>query len=191
MINIRIPMILILMLALMACGSGSGDGSGDGSGTDNVGSSGSGSPVEVSLERLSDAEFNALTEEEKFAVSNKALGALFKGVAPDEFFDLTNGVFALVLKTDQNYVSQIENDLSKTVNESQYRNLITQKYEFDENQEPLQYPLALLYEVPLSKNYFEIWMLIITIPMIKNWKIWPWPNQIYFHKQIKVNVNLH
>ncbi len=158
MINIRIPMILILMLALMACGSGSGDGSGDGSGTDNVGSSGSGSPVEVSLERLSDAEFNALTEEEKFAVSNKALGALFKGVAPDEFFDLTNGVFALVLKTDQNYVSQIENDLSKTVNESQYRNLITQKYEFDENQEPLQYPLALLYEVPLSKNYFEIWM---------------------------------
>ena len=64
MINIRIPMILILMLALMACGSGSGDGSGDGSGTDNVGSSGSGSPVEVSLERLSDAEFNALTEED-------------------------------------------------------------------------------------------------------------------------------
>ena len=60
MINIRIPMILILMLALMACGGGSGDGSG----TDNVGSSGSGSPVEVSLERLSDAEFNALTEED-------------------------------------------------------------------------------------------------------------------------------
>ena len=141
-------MILILTLALMACGGGSG-----GDGTD-----GGGEAVEATTERLSDEEYNALTEEEKFAVANKAMGALFKGVAPDEFFDLGNGVFALALQTDQNYLTKIENDLSKTVNETQYRNLISQKYEFDERQEPIQYPLALLYEIPLSKNYLEIWM---------------------------------
>jgi hypothetical protein len=149
MLNKSIPIILILMLALMACGSGGGNGTDD---------PGGGSVVEASMARLSDEEFNALTEEEKFAVSNKVLGTLFKGVAPDEFFDLGNGVFALALQTDQNYLTKIENDLSKTVNESQYRNLISQKYEFDEKQEPIQYPLALLYEVPLSKTYFEIWM---------------------------------
>jgi hypothetical protein len=150
MLNRSIPIILILTLALMACGGGSGGDSTDGS----VG----GASVEATTERLSDEEFNALTEEEKFGVSNKALGVLFKGVAPDEFFDLGNNVFALALQTDQNYLTKIENDLSKPVNESQYRNLISQKYEFDERQEPIQHPLALLYEMPLSKNYFEIWM---------------------------------
>ena len=150
MLNRRIPIILMLMLTLIACGSGSGGG-----GTDDPGG---GAAVATIMERLSDEEYNALTEEEKFAVANKAMGALFKGVAPDEFFDLGNGVFALALQTDQNYLTKIENDLSKTVNESQYRNLISQKYEFDERQEPIQYPLALLYEIPLSKNYLEIWM---------------------------------
>jgi hypothetical protein len=152
MINTRIPMILILMFALVACSNGGGSGSGDSDG------SVSGLMVEESLERISDADYNALTEEDKFGVSNKVMGALFKGVAPAEFFDLGTGVSAQALQTDQNYVSKIENDLSQPVNETQYRNLIKQKYEFDEKQEPIQYQLALLYEVPLSKNYFELWM---------------------------------
>ncbi len=152
MTNTRIPLILILMFLLVACDSGGGSGSGD-----SDGSAGS-SQVEESLERLSDEDFNALTEEDKLGVSNKVMGALFKGVAPDEFFDLGAGVAALALQTDENYVAKIENDLSKPVNETRYRNLIKQKYEFDEKQEPIQYQLALLYEVPLSKNYFELWM---------------------------------
>lgn len=157
MLNRIIPITLILIFALAACGGGDGGGDSGGDsgsvGTDGSASSSSPPSKEVILERLSDEEYNALTEEEKFAVSNKALGALFKGVAPDEFFDLGNGVFALALQTDQNYLTKIENDLSKTVNESQYRNRISQKYEFDEKQEPIQHPLALLYEIPLSKNY--------------------------------------
>ena len=151
MLNRSIPIILMLTLVLMACGSGGGSGGG-------TGDTGGGTTVTASMERLSDEEYNSLTEEEKFAVANKALGALYKGVAPDEFFDLGNGVFALALQTDQNYITKIENDLSIPINETPYRNLISQKYEFDERQEPIQYPLALLYEIPLSKNYFEIWM---------------------------------
>ena len=159
MLNRIIPIILILIFALAACGGG-GDSGGNGGKDDKNDSSNSQTAPspEVFLERLSDEEYNALTEEEKFAVSNKALGALYKGIAPDAFFDLGNGVLALALQTDQNYLTQIENDLSKTVNESQYRNLISRKYEFDEKQEPIQHPLALLHEIPLSKNYFEIWM---------------------------------
>ncbi len=150
--NTRILLILILMCLPVACGSGGGSGSDD---SDN--SVGPLQPQE-SLERLSDEDYNALTEEDKFGVSNKVMGALYKGVAPAEFFDMGAGVAALALQTNENYVSKIENDLSKPVNETPYRNLIAQKYEFDEKQEPIQYQLALLYEIPLSKNYFELWM---------------------------------
>jgi hypothetical protein len=154
----NIPIILILMFALVACGGSSGGGTDDSSDGSGGGSAVAVAAVEESLERLSDEDFNALAEEDKFGVSNKVMGALFKGVAPDEFFDLGAGVSAQALQTDENYVSKIEDDLSKPINETRYRNLIKQKYEFDEKQEPIQYQLALLYEVPLSKNYFELWM---------------------------------
>ena len=150
MTNKCIPMLFILMFLLAACGSGGGSGGSD--------SSGSILEVEESLERLSDEEYNALAEEDKFGVSNKAMGALFKGIAPDEFFNVGADAPALNLQSDENYLSKIEDDLSKPVNETHYRNLVTQKYEFDEKQEPIQYQLALLYEMPLSKNYFELWM---------------------------------
>ena len=152
MINTRIPIFLILMFLLVACSNGGSGGGSNGSKNDGAEEA----QVEESMESLSDEDFNALTEEDKLGVSNKVMGALFKGVAPDEFFDLGAGVAALTLQTEENYVSKIENDLSKTVNENSYRNLIKQKYEFDEKQEPIQYQLALLYEVPLSKNYFEM-----------------------------------
>ncbi len=150
MLNTRIPIILILIFLLAACGSGGGSSGSDGSG--GV------SQAEIGLQSLSDEDYNALTEEDKFGVSNKVMGALFKGVGPDEFFDMGTGVVALALQTDENYVAKIEKELSKSINESQLRNLITQKYDFDEKQEPIQYQLALLYETPLSKNYFELWM---------------------------------
>ena len=149
MLDRRIPIILILMFALVACGGGSGGGDGD---------SGGGSTDAEILEKLSDEEYNALTEEEKFAVSNKAMGTLFKGVPADEFFDLSGGVAATALQSNENYVTKIENDLLTAVNLGQYRNLIAQKYEFDSDREAIQYQLALLYEVPLSRTYFEIWM---------------------------------
>jgi hypothetical protein len=140
------------MFFLVACGSGSNGGNEDSGGL------GSESLEEVMLERLSDEDFNALSEEEQFAVSNKVMGALFKGVPPDEFFDLGSGVSAMALQINRNYVSKIEEDLTKRINEIPYRNRVSQNYEFDERQEAIQYQLALLYEVPLSKNYLELWM---------------------------------
>ena len=101
MIRTRIPIILILILLLAACSSGGGSGS---SGSESAGAD----EVQVaeSMERLSDEEFNALTEEDKLGVSNKVMGALFKGVAADEFFNLGAGVAALDLQTPENYVSK-------------------------------------------------------------------------------------
>ena len=130
MSHTRIPTIIILMLLLAACGNGGGSGSSN----DSSGAL----QVETGMQSLSDEDYNALSEEDKLGVSNKVMGALFKGVGPDEFFDLGAGVSALAVQTDENYVSKIEKDLSKPINESQIRNLITQKYEFDDKQEPIQ-----------------------------------------------------
>ena len=114
----------------------------------------------ASLAKLSDEEYNQLTEEEKFAVSNKATGALFKGVATDDFFDLDMGLNR-ALVVNRNYLTTIEQTLLQPVDEAAYRSLIDQKYEFDSKQRPIQYQLALLYEVPLSKTYFDIWMAYV------------------------------
>lgn len=152
----NIPILLILMFTLVACDSG---GSGSSSETNDSGRSPESESQQVlMLERLSDEEFNALSEEDKFAVSNKVMGALFKGIPPDEFFNVGIGVSTLAVQNDQNYLSTIEEDLSKRIDEELYRTRISQKYEFDERQEAIQYQLALLYEVPLSKNYLEIWI---------------------------------
>ena len=153
MIKTRIPIILILMVLLMSCsGGGSNGGGSDDSNISSI------SQMEGGLGRFNDADYNALTEEDKLGVSNKLMGTLFKGIATADFFNLEAGITALDLQSTENVVAKIENDLSKPVNENKYRNLIAEKYEFDKKQEPLQYQLALLYEMPLSKNYFELWM---------------------------------
>ena len=152
----KIPILLILTLVLAACG---GDGS---NGTGGAGESGSVTPSalpeQVMVERLSDAEYSALSAEDKYAVTNKMLCALFKGMAPEEFFDMDSGLSSPIPLDNQNMAAQIEADLLVGLNETTYRNRIQQKYEFDERQRPIQYQLALLYEMPISRNYFEIWM---------------------------------
>ena len=110
------------------------------------------------MERLSDAEYDALSPEDKYALANKVMGTLFKGLAPEEFFDLQNGLSSPTPKDSHNILPQIEADLLVGLNETTYRNRVQQNYVFDESQEPIQYQLALLYEVPISRNYFEIWM---------------------------------
>ncbi len=152
--NNRFVSVFVLMsalLALGACSSGGGESAGPAAPVDNFA---------ASLAKLSDDDYNLLTEEEKFAVSNKATGALFKGVTTDSFFDLNAGL-SRALKTNQNYLTTIEQTLLQPINEATYRSLIDQKYEFDSKQRSIQYQLALLYEVPLSKNYFDIWMAYV------------------------------
>jgi hypothetical protein len=160
----RFPILLILSLVLVACGNGSNNSNGtedDGGsrgigGTSNVTPSSLSEPVTV--ERLSDAEYDMLSAEDKYAVTNKILSALYKGMAPDEYFDTSNGLTPLTPLDDRNMVAQIEADTLVGINETTYRDRVAQKYVFDDKQRPIQYQLALLYEMPISRNYFEIWM---------------------------------
>ncbi|MGD9369743.1 MAG: hypothetical protein PVH87_28790, partial [Desulfobacteraceae bacterium] len=151
--------LLILTLSLAACGPFDSNNSGgpkNGDSSNNL--TPNALPVQVMVERLSDSEYSAMSSEDKYALANKIMGTLFKGMAPDEFFDLQNGLSSPTPLDNQNIVSQIEADLLVGIDETIYRNRVRQKYEFDEWLEPVQYQLALLYEIPISRNYFEMWM---------------------------------
>jgi hypothetical protein len=155
----KFPLLLLLAMALAACGDGSGNSSGTGDGGGKSYSvTPSSLPQPEMMERLSDAEYASLSAVEKYAVVNKILCVLFKGMAPDEFFDTSAGFATLKPLDDRNMVAQIESQTLAGISEGVYRDRVAQKYEFDENQRPIQYQLALLYEMPISRNYFEIWM---------------------------------
>jgi hypothetical protein len=155
----KVPLLLLLTLALAACGDGSSNSSGTGDGSGGEYSvTPSALPEPEMMERLSDAEYASLSAVEKYAVVNKILCVLFKGMAPDEFFDTSAGLAALTPLDDRNMVAQIEADTLVGISEAAYRDQVAQKYEFDDKQRPIQYQLALLYEMPISRNYFEAWM---------------------------------
>ncbi len=146
-----VSVVVLAFWVMGACGGSGGDSPPPAAPVDNF---------VAGMARLSDDDYNALTEEEQFAVSNKATGALFKGVETDGFFDLAMGL-SRALQVSGNHLTAIEQALLQPVNEASYRALIDQKYEFDSKQRPIQYQLALLYEVPLSKTYFDIWMAYV------------------------------
>jgi len=154
----KFPILLLLTLALAACGGGSNNSGGSGSGGSAGTVTPSALPEQVMMERISDTEYDAMSAEDKYALANKIMGTLFKGIAPDEFFDLLMGLSSPIPLDSQNIVSQIEADLLVGINETTYRNRVQQNYEFDDKQKPSQYQLALLYETPISRNYFEMWM---------------------------------
>jgi hypothetical protein len=148
--------MLTLMLAACSDGSINSDGSESGRNLGEV--TPSALPEQVIVERLSDAEYATLSAEDKYAATNKVLCALYKGMAPDEFFDTNSGLATLTPLDSQNMLPQIEADLLVGINETTYRYRVQDKYEFGKYEEPIQYQLALLYEMPISRNYFEMWM---------------------------------
>ena len=150
--KIRNPIIYLCLIFLYACGGGGG--SGDGST-----SSGS-SKAAAGVQKFSNDDYNALSSEQKYAASNKLAGTLFKGIPANEFFDTTSSTSAaMTLINNANYIADIEAKLSKPLaDEDEILFRIDTNYEFDSRAEPLQYPLAMLFEYPLSQEYFEIWM---------------------------------
>jgi hypothetical protein len=152
--KISIPTIFLLLLVLVACGTDGGSGDSGG------GSSGAGT---ASAQKFSSSDYDALSSEQKYAVSNKLAATLFKGIPANEFFDDSQGAsagFAVIDNT--NKIAEIEAKLSEPLtNEDEILFRIDNTYEFDSRAEALQYPLAMLFEYPLSREYFEIWMAYI------------------------------
>ena len=73
---------LLASLALVGCSPGQSGG----------GSGGGGFQVTGYAEPLTDSEYEDLSPEQQYAVLNKLLGTIYKGMPVDEFFDLDAGL---------------------------------------------------------------------------------------------------
>lgn len=124
-------------------------------------------------EQVDSKSYNALSPLQQYQVANKLTSALFKGVPASQFFakeTITANASTLRVSGDgSNYVDKVRNALSLPL--SNRDAIVTEiegdatatvpvaaKYSFDGTRRPLQYPLAYIYEMPLSEEFFARWM---------------------------------
>lgn len=144
--SLTLAILLATVLSLFACGGN--DETNDGPPGGNT----------SSLE-LTAAEYEALPALERYAVINKLLAALYKGSAAADFFDLSSGLEPLTISSSAIGLSDVKLALAQPMDDkSAVLSLIDEKYKFDDRTQPHQYPLAMLYEFPLSRDYFAVWM---------------------------------
>lgn len=123
---------------------------------------------------LSNSEYDALSAVEKYQVASKLMGAMYKGIPVDEFFDLSVGLTSPRISSDfENYIQGVRNALNQDLSNEQVRSVQVSingldennnpdpdraKYRFSDSQRPKEEPLALIYEYPLSRHSFVAWM---------------------------------
>lgn len=143
---------MLLVVTALACSGCSGGGSGGGAG-------GAALPA-ADMQSFNAEDYRKLTDEEKYAISNKLMATLYKGIPVRNFFDLSqNFTVAFAAGNSENYIDRIKSRVSESMsNRDLYLYQVDTKYDFDESQRPVQYPLAMLFEFPLSRDYFDLWM---------------------------------
>jgi hypothetical protein len=140
--------VLVTVSSLLACGGE------ESTKTTNDTSSGNTSSLE-----LSTAEYEALSALERYAVINNLMSALYKGTPAADFFDLSSGLEPLTINSTAMGIGEVKSSLGQPLSDKNaVFDLIDEKYNFHDRARPYQYPLAMLYEFPLSRDYFAIWM---------------------------------
>lgn len=108
---------------------------------------------------LSKSEYDALSSEQKYAVADKLMGTVYKGVPVSDFFKIEAGLANPTLKSETNFLEETEAALSRPLEDKEvYLARIEEKYSFDEERKPIEYPLAMLFEFPISRDYFHRWI---------------------------------
>lgn len=140
--------LLVTVPSLLACG-----------GEESTTTTNDTSPGNTSSLELTTAEYEALSALEKYAVINKLMSALYKGTAATDFFDLTSGLEPLTVDSAAMGIGEVKSALEQPMaDKSAMLAQIDEKYNFHDRARPHQYPLAMLYEFPLSRDYFALWM---------------------------------
>ena len=128
-----------------------------------------------SAAELSNQEFNNLTPTQQYQVANKLMATFFKGVPADEFFvpaSITSDPNDLVVtNAGVDFIGEVKAQLSLPLkNKDETYTLIvgspatetepaiSGKYNFGGGREEIEIPLAYLYELPLSDEFFARWM---------------------------------
>lgn len=126
-------------------------------------------------EVLTDEAYNALSPLKQYQVANKLLGSMFKGLPAAEFFDVSTMGGAeqnlVALPDTRDFISKTRQALTQVItNRDEIFTLIVGspatetspatpgKYNFRGGREEIEIPLAYLYELPLSDEFYARWM---------------------------------
>jgi len=146
--------------------------------------SGSSSSEQSFSGELSKAEYNALSDEQKYQVANKLLGTMFKGLPVDDFFDISNGMDSLSLKAGADFldntknaltyemtqeertqndllITDIDDDRQNDIDDQRYRSLFRVDFNSSTSDWPKHLPMARMFQYPLSKNTLDIWITYV------------------------------
>jgi hypothetical protein len=125
-----------------------------------------------SAEGVSDKDLAALSAETQYAVANRLLGALYTGVRPADFFDMSAGFLAPKVGAGAEFIARTRAALATPVTDRQpILDHLALTYNMDGGTEPVLTPLALMWELTrpeaavgdgvsghLSKDTFDLWM---------------------------------
>lgn len=120
---------------------------------------------------LSQQEFDALSPEKQYQVADKLYSTVYKGLAINDFFDLSSGISTLRVQ-QSGFLEQARTLLKTELSENERKTIDDiidgkdennnpdpdeAKYLFDEDR-PRQLPLARIHEYPLSRDGFIEWI---------------------------------
>lgn len=150
MTRVRILFILFLFLTIISCKVDPPDQQAS-----------AGGPAGAAA-RLTTTEFSKLDAQQQYQVANKLMGTLFKGVSPEDFFDLTAGTAELKVGAGKTILGDVEKALKKPLaNPGAYLERISLNHLFVEERRATAESLAIIREYPLSKSSFEAWMAYV------------------------------
>lgn len=117
-------------------------------------------PRSGALAALSEAEFEALPADQQFRVINELLGALYKGVPVRDFFSWQPSFGARRRQADGWTPIRLFRALQERDPALEQRlEQVDQRYFAGGNRfAPVEKPLAVLYHLPPSRDYFAIWI---------------------------------
>lgn len=108
---------------------------------------------------LTSSEYNSLSPEDQYVVSNRLMGTLYKGVPTKDFFDMSQGMTAPKVSGGYNFINKTAIGLTKELpNPNDYLQQTNDNYDFNSTRYPQELPLALMFELPISRDHFTHWM---------------------------------
>jgi len=112
---------------------------------------------------LKKTEFDQLSPLQKYQTINRLIGSLYKGIAAKDYFDLSRGTDNLEIQDNAITLTELRDQLNTATPD--FTDIISQAkvYYFTradkkERKAPLELPFVYLYELPLSKDSFDLWM---------------------------------
>ncbi len=108
---------------------------------------------------LSSDEYNQLSAEKQYAVANRLMGTLYKGIPADEFFDLQQGLTTPKVGQGGDFINRTARSMTQELpNANEYFQQVNDNYDFNSTRYSQEMPIAMMYDLPISRDHFTHWM---------------------------------